>query len=386
MRVVHIARRFAPMLGGIERYVFDVATGQASAGHDVTVVTLDSDVIGDWPGRLPPHETIDGVEVVRLPGMGNRRFAVCLRPDRLIAQLRHADAIHHHDLRFMTGVVAVTAAVYRRPLFIHTHGLLFHTAWATSLKRLAVRAYYGPLLRATGARIIASSQPDFDLLLQHAPYLAERTVTFENAMLLRPLLALQRRPEPGLIVSMGRLARHKGLEDLLRAVAELDGFPCRLEISGTEDREERRRLESITRGLGIRDRVSFRGPYSQEQHLEQLSRASLSVFPSHHEGFGLALLEAMAAGVPLLARDIPAHRSVLGPDLEDRLITIDRPRDLSQAIERELAMSPADEAALAERLRRRAGDFDIGRLLDQIDGLYGSVGRPAARPGAATES
>jgi alpha-1,3-mannosyltransferase len=76
MRVVHISRRFAPMLGGIERYMHNMATGQARLGHDVTVVTLDRDVIGDTPSRLPSHETIDGVRVVRLPGLDNRRFVV----------------------------------------------------------------------------------------------------------------------------------------------------------------------------------------------------------------------------------------------------------------------------------------------------------------------
>jgi alpha-1,3-mannosyltransferase len=374
MRVVHITRRFAPMVGGIERYVHSVATGQAALGHEVTVVTIDRDVIGDIPGRLPSLEMVDGVRVVRIPGVGNRRFALGLRPDVLVRELHRADVVHHHDLRFMTGVVALTARVLRRPLLFHTHGLLFHTTWASQVKKLAVRLYFGPLLRLTRARIVASSRPDRDLLLELAPYLEARTATFENATVLGPLLALGRNAQPGLIVTPGRIARHKGLEDLVRALAEPTSTPARLEISGSEDREERRRLEGIVTSLGLRNRVTFMGGYSDQEHCDQLSRAALCVFPSEHEGFGLAMLEAMAAGVPLLARDIPSHRSVLGPDLTDRLVTIGRPADLARAIERELTAGPEAAAAVGQRLRQRAQAFDISRLLDQIERVYAEMG------------
>jgi len=380
VRVLHVARRFAPMRGGIERYVHDLAAAQTRAGHRVTVVTLDRDVIGDVGGRLPARESIAGIRVIRLPGIGNRRFALCLRPDALAVEIRRADVVHHHDLRFMTGLVVATAAFTGRPLVLHTHGLLFHTPFAARLKAAAIRGYYGPLLRIGAARVIAGSEPDADLLARFVPQLARRTVIFRNALVLEPLLAIEPRPEPGFVVTPGRIARHKGLEDLIRAVGELDDGDWRLEISGAEDREERRRLGGIVAATGVADRVRFTGGYSEEEHLARLGRASLAVFPSRSEGFGLALLEAMAAGTPLLARDIPAHRFVLGPELVDRLLRIHDPHDLAIAIERELSIPPESRARLAERLRQRAAEFDIGRLVDQIDGLYAQLRAPVAAP------
>ena len=92
----------------------------------------------------------------------------------------------------------------------------------------------------------------------------------QNATVLRPFLALQRRPEAGLIVTDGRLARHKGLDDLLRAAAGLE-TPWRLELSGAEDHEERVRLDGIAHALGIEDRVVFKGPYTDEEHLQPSS-------------------------------------------------------------------------------------------------------------------
>jgi len=378
MQVLHITRRFAPMRGGIEQYVRSIAEGQAAAGHQVTVLTLDRDIIGDLRGRLPREDTLDGVRVLRVPGLGNRRYGVTLRPDRILAEIRRADVVHQHDLRFMTGLVAVGSAVSRRPLFLHTHGLLFHTPWAGTLKRQAIRRYYGPLLLASSAWVLASSTPDRDLLLQSVPRLNKRTFLVPNATALGRFLALEREPRPGLIVTPGRMASHKGLDDLIRAVAA-GSRSWRLQLSGAEDADERRRLERLVHDLGVADQVAFRGPYSDEEHLAQLRQAALCVFPSRYEGFGLALLEAMAAGTPLLARDIAAHRSVLGDGLTDRLVDGDDPAVLAARITAALAEPPAAQAALSTRLRSRAAAFDIGGLVEAIDRLYAQLGvAPAA--------
>ena len=130
-RLLHIARRYVPMVGGIERYVLDVAVAQARRGDDVRVMTLRRDVLGVVDADLDEREVIDGVAVTRLPGIGNQRSAVCLRPDRLALAIRSSDAVHLHDLRFMVGFVAIVARLTDRPLLFHTHGLLAHTTFAS---------------------------------------------------------------------------------------------------------------------------------------------------------------------------------------------------------------------------------------------------------------
>ena len=164
-RVLHIARRYAPMVGGIERYVIDVAEAKARRGDRVRVVTLQVDVLGVHDGPLPATERMAGVEVTRLPGFGNQRFSVCLRPDRLARAIRSADVVHIHDLRFMFGFVAIVARMTGRPLVFHTHGLLAHTTFASGLKGILMRWYYGPMLRVGRAVVAASSEHDAEMLL-----------------------------------------------------------------------------------------------------------------------------------------------------------------------------------------------------------------------------
>src|SRR5689334_7548884 len=106
------------MLGGLERYVGDLARAQARNGYDVTVVTLDRDVNRIHVGQLPKIEYLDAIRVVRLPGLGSGRFAFTLRPDRFIRIVRRSDVTHIHDLRFMIGTVAVVNWMRSRPTIL----------------------------------------------------------------------------------------------------------------------------------------------------------------------------------------------------------------------------------------------------------------------------
>ncbi len=371
--MLHVTRRSYPLPGGIERYVLGLAVAQARAGEQVTILTLDTDVLRVHPGRLPADERVEGVRVVRLPGIGAQRFAATARPDRLVRAVAASDVVHLHDLRFMAGTVCMAAAATHRPLIFHTHGLLYHTPFATRLKHFLMRWYYGPWLRAARAWSVASSEPDRDALLVDVPQLRDRTKTFENALDLAPLSGVTRAPERGLIVVTGRVARHKGIDDLLAALALIDDQPWRLEIAGTEDRAERHRLDGMVARLGLGGRVTFAGEYTDEEHLDRLSRATVAAFPSRAEGFGLALLEALAAGVPVVARDQPAHRDVLGPGLGDRLVDFGDPVAGAEAVRAALAMPAIEAGSLGERERERARVFDLPRLLAEINGLYGEI-------------
>jgi alpha-1,3-mannosyltransferase len=374
LAIVHVVRRYAPLLGGTELYVRDLAEAQARLGHRVTVLTLDRDVTGVEPGRLPSREEIAGVSVIRLPGFGSRRFAVTGRPLRLAAGVAAADVVHLHDLRFMVGTVCLTARIKHRRVILHTHGLLFHTPWAGRLKRLLFRIYYGPLLRLCGAGVAASSEPDRDSLLQLVPSLARRTVLVENAIRLERLLSLPRHPVRGRILVFGRVARSKTIERLLEAVSTIAKPGWTLWIAGAEDPAERARLGQIADRLGISERVSFRGRYSDEEFGELVSSADLAAFPSGAEGFGLALLEAMAAAVPVVASDIPAHRALLGPELAGNLVDFGSATRAGLAIGKLLGTTARTKHTMGARERSRAAMYDEPRLVRDIERLYESLG------------
>jgi alpha-1,3-mannosyltransferase len=373
IRVLHICRRFRPFVGGTEKYVNDLASAQMAAGYDVTILTLDRDVVGS-ARDLPHRETLGGLEVVRVPGRGNAQIAVTFRPDRIWREIARHDVVHLHDLRFALASAVIGAAVIQRPRLLHTHGLIFHSGTGSPIKRVAMRAYFGPLLRLGGVRTVASSEADRALLLRDAGYLADRTVTYTNAIPLAPLLGLERRPIPGRVVSIGRMVPNKALTDLVRALARIHDVDWSLVLAGQPDPDEVARIEALIDDLGVRSRVQLVLGFDEGEMPGLLSTASLAAFPSKGEGFGIALLEAMAAGVPLLANRIPAHEALLHGDLQSQLVDFADHEAAAKSLRAVLTATERDQRTLSEMLRARAGDYDIGRLMRQIDGLYSDLG------------
>jgi alpha-1,3-mannosyltransferase len=369
IRVLHICRRYRPFTGGMEKYVHDLAVSQMEAGLAVTILTLDRDIAGPTRG-LPSREILDGIEVVRLSGWGTPQIAMTFRPDRIWREIFGHDVVHVHDLRFALTSSVLGAMVARRPSIFHTHGLIFHSGSGHPLKRLAIRLYFGPLLKIGGVRTVASSEADRVLLLRDAPYLRSTTFAYPNAVPLRPLLSLARAPIPGRVVSIGRIVSNKALSDLVRALSRIHDTEWSLVLAGEPNSEELARIRDQVDELKIRERVSLVLSFPEEETLRLLESAALAAFPSKGEGFGIALLEAMAAGVPLLANRIPAHQMLLGSELESRLVDFGDPGVAAESIRAALGAPEGELEALSARLRARAADYDVTRLRGQIDRLY----------------
>jgi glycosyltransferase involved in cell wall biosynthesis len=282
--------------------------------------------------------------------------------------------VHFHDLRFALTTGVVGASLARRPALFHTHGLIFHSGSASKWKRLAIRFYFGPLLRLGRVQSVASSEADRALLLRDAPYLNARTTTCPNAIPLSPLSSIARNPVPGRVVSIGRIVVNKSLSNLIRALARIDDVDWSLVLAGQPDPAELSRIETEIDDLGVSERVTFVLDFAEDALRPLLASAALAAFPSKGEGFGISLLEAMAAGVPVVANRIPAHEALLGEDLADQLVDFENPDVASLAVRTVLGANEGELDALSERLRSRAADYDIGRLKKQIDELYEKLG------------
>ena len=140
------------------------------------------------------------------------------------------------------------------------------------------------------------------------------------------------------LIYMGRLARIKGLFELLQAVrivTEL-GIDARLTIAG--DGEDAAALQHYARSLGIASRVTFCGPVFGPDKMNLLSGADLAVLASYQEGLPYAVLEAMAAGIPVLATRVGAIPDVVTDGIDGLLV------------------SPGDIVAIAEAIAELSRD------------------------------
>lgn len=177
-------------------------------------------------------------------------------------------------------------------------------------------------------------------------------------------LASQHLAGPFPIGFIGRLDPVKRIPDLLEAVHRLSGL-VQLHVFG--EGGERRRIESEIARLGVSDCVTMHGAAARPQ--EALEKIGLLVLPSAAEGFGLVLIEAMAAGVPVVATNVPGIRDVVRDGQTGLLVPAASPQRLAEAIERmvrDAAMRRriAEEAAADVRQR-----FSWEKVIEQYRAL-----------------
>jgi glycosyltransferase involved in cell wall biosynthesis len=216
-------------------------------------------------------------------------------------------------------------------------------------------------------RVVAISQDVARYVQQDLSVPAARITCIPNGIALDQVRSRGPRPfrDVPRLLMVGRLEAEKGHERVFQALAGV-AAPWRLDIAG--DGRLLRTLKEAAERLGIASRVHFLG--RREDIPALLADADLFLFPSQWEGMGLALVEAMAAGVPVLASDLPALRE-FAP--RHSLLPLDNPVRWQEAITTRLMESSAAVAeahALAPTIRAR---YDIENMIKAYAALYHSL-------------
>jgi glycosyltransferase involved in cell wall biosynthesis len=351
----------------------DLAAGFRARGCQVTLLTAR------WDDRWPERIELYRVPVVRLP-----------QPQRrVLGTARYMLALHHwlrrqrsnYDLVYVSmlkhDAFAALAAARGAPVVLRAEG-----AGATGDVAWQRQGTAGSLIRRrcrTAAALVAPSQRIEEELVA-AGYPAPRVHRIANGVRIPPPIDAQRRkiardalslahtalyvpPGSPLAVYTGRLHPGKGLEDLLVAWAKvLASWPDgRLWLVG--DGPLRGSLAAQINRLGLSGRVVLAGTFQQVDEL--LAAADLFVLPSYEEGMSLALLEAMAAGLPIVASDIPGNRELVEHERHGLLAPPGRIEPLADAMLR-IIDNPAAAEPLAQAARQRAiARFSLDQCVDE---------------------
>ena len=182
------------------------------------------------------------------------------------------------------------------------------------------------------------------------------------------------------ILFVGRFEPRKGVLDLLKAYRQVrrDGVGARLLLVGAGPQEREARRYVATRRLRG---VEFLGRVSDDEKLQLFRTADVYCSPATgRESFGIVLLEAMAAGAPIVASDIHGYKGVVRRGREALLVPPREPKELAAAIERLIS-----DQALAATFRAsgpvRAAEFSWPRVTAKVDDYYGFVIRRLAAAG-----
>ena len=359
MKVLHVHRIGG--IGGSERHLLTLLPALAERGVDVQFLGLDD------PSRAPepfyerltvPYERVSAPRDVD-PVLG-------VRVARAVREA-HADIVHTHLVH-----ADVYAALAARVLVSTKHN--------DDPFRAGPFRFVEQTLARRAARVITITDALARFQIERVGLPARKLVTIPYGLDALPEAWGENPPDDvpeqaRVLLAVCRLDRQKGVDLAVRALARLRGRHEDVELVVLGEGAERPRVEALAHELGVPVHLPGRVP----DVAAWLRRAAVLVHPVRWEGFGLAVLEAMLAGLPVVASRVSSLPELVVDGVTGVLVPPEHPEALAAGIERALeAARPLGEAG-----RRRAQErFSVARMADATLAVYEEL--TAARDVART--
>ncbi len=181
-----------------------------------------------------------------------------------------------------------------------------------------------------------------------------------------------------MILTVSRFARWKSLDDVIRAFAGLPSPEAQLKIVGDGDDSLREELKALALQLGVRERVSFTGARSPHEGQGHYHEAEIFLSATSHEPFGIVFLEAMAAGLPIVAPRVGGIPELVPEGKAGLLVNPGDVKGLTEGVQRLL-----EDSALRERMghfaRQHAQECDLESHLYVFTDLYKELSKRGPR-------
>jgi glycosyltransferase involved in cell wall biosynthesis len=360
LKVLHVLR--APV-GGLFRHVVDLAIGQVARGHQVGLIV--DELTGGEPAEtilstLTPTLALGLTRVPMSRPIAWGDVGVWRHVSRRLVDA-DADIVHGHGAK--GGAYArLTDGRAMRVYTPHGGSLHFSSRRPTGMVYLRLERFLEP---RTELFVFESAYAERMFRARVAnPSGTVRII--HNGISNAEFAPAESGPRPAEVVFIGELRRLKGVDILIEAVARLaqSGRPVRACLVGEGPDAEA--LGALTRKYGVVDLVEFVGRLPSRS---ALGRGRIMVVPSLAESLPYIVLEAAAAGIPMIATAVGGIPEIFGPQAF-RLIPPGDATALAEAIASQLA-DPDTSRACALTLRERVREhFSINTMVEQIAAAY----------------
>jgi len=376
---VHIAfftNYYHPVVNGVVRSVASFRENLMKHGHNVFIFAQSD------PNYKDTEPFIFRYPSLSLP-LGEISTALPVSPfvDQLLPMLK-LDVIHTHHPILLGQTAARKAAELDLPLVFtfhtqyweYTHYIPFPQEAVQEFLKNAVHRWLREFMQKCQHIIIPSKSMREILVRDYG--LHERYSVIPTGTNLEPFLnadGKSLRAEKGwqeetVLISVGRLAPEKNWDTLLRAFAKAHEKHPKIRLVLIGDGNARQSLEALSSEFGIADRVTFTGALPFEEIPRYLKAADVFAFASVTETQGLVTIEAMAAGLPVVAVDGPGTRDIVEHSKQGFLVENDADA-LAKGINKLLSDSQRVKR-FSNNALKKAKTFDVNELGKQMISVY----------------
>ncbi len=386
MKILMVSWEYPPVIiGGLGRHVYQLATALAADGHEVVVLARRPS--GTDPSTHPTTDEVhEGVRVIAAAqdphefdfgrdmmawtmAMGHAMIRAGLT---LQAKGWQPDIVHAHDWLVAHPAIAL-AEFFDVPMVstVHATEAGRHSGWVSGQISRQVHAVESWFVRESDSLIACSASMADEISELFGPDLAEIVVIRNGIDSSRwPFAHRQAHPGPPELLYIGRLEYEKGVHEAIAALPRIRRTHPGTTLTIAGDGTQQDWLVEVARKHKVLKTVHFAGLVDHDELLRLMRRADVAVLPSHYEPFGIAALEAAAAGIPLVTSNVGG----LGEAVIDGETGVSfPPRDVTAlaAAVRRVLDDPvaAQQRAIAAR-ERLTSDFDWHTVAAETAQVY----------------
>jgi glycosyltransferase involved in cell wall biosynthesis len=285
----------------------------------------------------------------------------------------HIDVVHLHVAEkgsvVRKSVLVLIARAFRKPVIIHTHGCEFHLFFE-SLPRFG-KAIVAWFFRRSSC-VITLSDSWKHYYASNCRLKPERVVVLHNPVELPRELPRRVGSDPVQFAFLGRIGQRKGTFDLIQAFALL---PIQLQqraVLTLAGDGEIAQAQQLAERLGLGDRVRFLGWINPKQRNDLLASSDVFLLPSYNEGLPVAMLEAMAWGLPVVVTPVGGITDIVTHNKNGLLVPPGDVGQLANALQTLIEQEPV-RLRLGNHARQRVTPLDISYYCRVLLSIYRSA-------------
>ena len=378
MNILRTIETFYPYVTGPTNQAFRISKELEQRGFRSPILTTYCDV----DENLPPCEDYRGVRVNRYRNQFRlMRYCVSLG---MLKGFKDFDLVHSHNYRnFQSDLGLFFSKLKGKPFVLSTHGSLlgYRRYLEGKLAQLPYVLYDLLTFKLTAKRadlVVVSSQVEYDDAIEFGIPQEKLKVIPVGIDTKRYEVVCSKEKDTVTLLFVGRIARNRKVENLIKALKGInDGVE--LALVGSEEKTSSvspggylKDLIALARSLGIEGRVHFVGPRFDDALVDCYCSADIFVYTSKYESFGQPILEAAAAGLPVISTPVGVAKELIRDGETGYLVEFDNPLMIADKV----------KALLDEQVRGKCGkhikelvknNFAWAGIIDEYVRIYQSL-------------